>query len=135
METFGHHSDRKVEDVGSPAFPRFEPLEHRFVESTELPVEVFRLAENRRCPRQLALGVNEVCWVERSTTVVALISPGMFVAAVWTGAIDIAVGKKPLGTLIEVLLRHLPVEVSVLEESHEERLHNALVRVRTRRRE
>ena len=68
---------------------------------------MFGFFENGLGAAECRLGVDEVGGVERGAAGLALVAIGVFVAAMWAGAGDVAVGEELMGFLIVVLHRSL----------------------------
>ena len=119
--------------MGAPLLVCVEPFEEGLLEGTQLPVVVLRLTLDRGRAGQFRPWVDQLVRIEGTPTVVALISPGIDIPAVWAGAFDVSVGEKPFRLLVIELARGFSVEVAVLEEPQEELLSHPRVVFRARR--
>jgi len=72
------------------------------------------LAHHGRIARELAARPDQLQGIQRLAAGVALVAPGILIAAVRAGALDITVGQKALALLAVEGLHRLPDHIAAL---------------------
>ncbi len=104
-----------------------EPLSKGLVEGGLLEEEVLGLTQLRGGVGEAAHGVDQVDGVQGGAAVIALVAPGLAVAATRALAFDVAVGQEAAGLGVVELEHRAFVDVTLFEQAQEHFVHGLLV--------
>ncbi len=106
--------DGEVVDVGPPIGLVPHPLQQPLVEGWQVEEEVLRLPHHGPVAAEFADGLYKLGGVQRPAAGLTLVAAGVLVAAMGTGAVDVAIGQE-LAVVLAIELLHRPaVEMAPL---------------------
>ena len=125
----------KVDHVLPPVVLLGVPFPEAVTVCAEAEKVVLRFARLWGCATELAAWLNELHRIQRATTLLAFVATRVFVAAVRTGALYVAIGEKAV-VLGAIEHEHLvSIDVSLLQELEKDALRCLTMVVRPGRRE